>query len=389
MKKIILLLAVIIMVIPIAQLSAQVKALEVKNEATNTNLFSVLSNQTIQLGVSGWLRVNANDLEFSNNNSSWSSLTASSVPSTVLHDNINEIITGNFTFQNDLTVQETLTLGKNGVEDGELHIYSNDNDPLKFHKSTGSSGQYAEMGLRNDVFLINTMGDADHIYLDDDVIVEGDLLIDEDGEITFKSVSPSSSSSSWGADEYTIVNGTYNGNPMLKFEAHQNYSQFRFEGGDICYNQSLSQCSDRRYKKNIEKLASALDKLNKINGVYFDWRNETFPEMNFKEVRQIGVIAQELEEAGFPELVLTDGKGYKSVDYTKLSVILIEAVKELHSEHTALVHNTSKLTAKYEGLEQQQSLNTWLIAGFGGMLLMMIAIGAFGYPRKKLAYSIA
>ena len=25
---------------------------------------------------------------------------------------------------------------------------------------------------------------------------------------------------------------------------------------------------DRRYKKNIEKLASALDKLNKINGVY-------------------------------------------------------------------------------------------------------------------------
>ena len=39
------------------------------------------------------------------------------------------------------------------------------------------------------------------------------------------------------------------------------------------------------------------------------------------------MVAQEVEEI-FPELVDTDKKGFKSVDYTKFAPVLIEAVKE-------------------------------------------------------------
>ncbi len=47
------------------------------------------------------------------------------------------------------------------------------------------------------------------------------------------------------------------------------------------------------------------------------------------------MVAQEVE-AVLPQLVTTSGDGYKSVDYTKLTAVLIEAVKELQSKNSEL-----------------------------------------------------
>jgi hypothetical protein len=41
-------------------------------------------------------------------------------------------------------------------------------------------------------------------------------------------------------------------------------------------------------------------------------------------------------ELVYPELVNTDAEGYKSVDYSKLVAVLIEAVKEQQTEITTL-----------------------------------------------------
>jgi len=49
--------------------------------------------------------------------------------------------------------------------------------------------------------------------------------------------------------------------------------------------------------------------------------------MGFTKTRQIGLIAQEVELL-FPELVSEGPDGFKSVDYSKLTPVLIEAVKE-------------------------------------------------------------
>ena len=68
--------------------------------------------------------------------------------------------------------------------------------------------------------------------------------------------------------------------------------------------------------------------MNKLRAITFKWNKDKYPEKNFDEGKQIGLIAQEVEEV-VPEIVRTDADGYKSIDYSKLSVILLEAVKDL------------------------------------------------------------
>jgi hypothetical protein len=99
--------------------------------------------------------------------------------------------------------------------------------------------------------------------------------------------------------------------------------------------QGINELSDARYKKDIQTLTNALANIEKLRGVAYDWRQAEFPEKNFDSKHQIGLIAQELELV-YPELVNTDAEGYKSVDYSKLVAVLIEAVKEQQTEISVL-----------------------------------------------------
>lgn len=112
-------------------------------------------------------------------------------------------------------------------------------------------------------------------------------------------------------------------------------------GGTSAWNND----SDLRFKTNIKPLDSALENILKLRAVSFDWRQDEFPEKNWEEGTQIGVIAQEIEKI-YPELVSTDEEGYKSVSYATFTPILIEAIKELHQQKIATEN-------KYEELEQQ------------------------------------
>jgi FtsZ-binding cell division protein ZapB len=85
--------------------------------------------------------------------------------------------------------------------------------------------------------------------------------------------------------------------------------------------------SDIRYKKNIQPIQSPMDKLMQLNGVTYEYRKEEFPQMGFNDNEQVGLIAQEVEKV-FPQLVVTDEKGFKAVDYVKLVPVLIEALKD-------------------------------------------------------------
>jgi hypothetical protein len=78
--------------------------------------------------------------------------------------------------------------------------------------------------------------------------------------------------------------------------------------------------SDRRLKNNITRVDNPLEKVNAMNGVYFNWKDKD-------DDRQIGVIAQDLIDI-LPEVVGQNGDGYYSVSYDGIIPILIEAVKE-------------------------------------------------------------
>ena len=95
-------------------------------------------------------------------------------------------------------------------------------------------------------------------------------------------------------------------------------------------NANPSYCS-QRLKENIIELDNALDKVNNLRGVSFDWKtlsDEEKTTIHSHEGHDIGVIAQEVKEQ-YPELVEERDNGYLAVDYKKLTAVLIQAVKEL------------------------------------------------------------
>lgn len=88
--------------------------------------------------------------------------------------------------------------------------------------------------------------------------------------------------------------------------------------------------SDERWKKDIVEIPSVLDKLDELHPVYYNWRKEEYIDMDFSDKRQMGFIAQEVEKL-FPEMVTKDHNGYLQLDYSRMTVILLQAVKEQQS----------------------------------------------------------
>ena len=100
--------------------------------------------------------------------------------------------------------------------------------------------------------------------------------------------------------------------------------------------------SDRRYKKDIMPFGPLLRPLAALQPVHYFWRAAEFPSQNFGEGRSYGLIAQDVEQV-LPELVVTGADGFKTVDYSKLPLLTIQAVKELNAENDALKQRVSEL----------------------------------------------
>ena len=97
------------------------------------------------------------------------------------------------------------------------------------------------------------------------------------------------------------------------------------DGDVIAYSTTVS---DKRLKDDIETIENASEKVSNLSGVEYTWN-----EGSRKGQREIGVIAQEVEEV-VPEIVhektlpFAGDKTYKTVDYEKLVALLIESNKE-------------------------------------------------------------
>ena len=88
---------------------------------------------------------------------------------------------------------------------------------------------------------------------------------------------------------------------------------------------SSTTTSDRRYKKDIEVIPNALDKINTLNGVTFKWKRD--------DKESAGLIAQDVEKV-LPQAVcvkeaLKTGEEYLALNYDCVVGMLVEAVKEL------------------------------------------------------------
>ena len=90
-----------------------------------------------------------------------------------------------------------------------------------------------------------------------------------------------------------------------------------------------------------------LDKVAALQPVHYFWRSDEFPARHFGNSANSGLIAQDVEQV-LPELVATDSDGYKAVDYSKLPLLTIQAMKELKAENDALKEELAQLKEHVE-----------------------------------------
>lgn len=89
----------------------------------------------------------------------------------------------------------------------------------------------------------------------------------------------------------------------------------------VAYNST----SSKRFKKKIKNLKNGLGLVKSLRPVTFDWKNK-------KRTNDIGLIAEEVNKV-LPMIIGKNTKGeVSSLDYGKLTTILIQAVKELSVE---------------------------------------------------------
>jgi len=113
----------------------------------------------------------------------------------------------------------------------------------------------------------------------------------------------------------------------LAFEASGN----AIFGQDLTIKGNLFTPSDYRLKTNIETLSEVLGKIDQMRGVTFEYKDQH----KYVAGPKIGVIAQELQKV-YPEMVTQGKDGFLKVDYTQLTGVLIQAVKEQQKEINAL-----------------------------------------------------
>ena len=106
--------------------------------------------------------------------------------------------------------------------------------------------------------------------------------------------------------------------------------------------------SSKRWKANIKPIENALDKVERLRGVTFDWKKDG--------KHDIGLIAEEVGEV-IPEVVAYEenGKDAKSVDYARLVAVLIEAVKDQQKQIAELKAAVQTLMTQNQETENNSS----------------------------------
>jgi hypothetical protein len=167
---------------------------------------------------------------------------------------------------------------------------------------TSNHAQFHCLGIGESASSVNGQIDATNVYADN-------IGKDSTDYITWT--------------DNTQLDFYVNGSNEMRLESD---GDLHVDGDVIAASTTVS--SDKKLKDNITKYENALDAINAINGVSFDWKR------NGK--KSGGVIAQDVQKV-LPELVkevkdLDGDDTHLTVDYNAIIGVLVEAVKELSEQ---------------------------------------------------------
>ncbi len=212
---------------------------------------------------------------------------------------------------------------------------------LNSNNSTGSTGQYLEStgtGTRwttVDVSTLRSPTITGTITLSNGVGTNGQALVSTGSGVQ------------WGSAGATLSNDTTTNSthyPTLSTATSGSYTTAVVSSTKLTFNPStgnfgatqFTTLSDQTFKTNIRPIEDSVALVQRLQGVRFDWLENNKPSL--------GLIAQEVEKV-IPELVETTD-GIKSVSYSNMIGLLIEAIKEQQNQMEELKSEISALKNK-------------------------------------------
>ncbi|TVR80503.1 MAG: hypothetical protein EA412_04635 [Chitinophagaceae bacterium] len=155
----------------------------------------------------------------------------------------------------------------------------------------------------------------------------------------------------WNGSQW-VVNSSNIYNNGGNVGINNNNPAYRLHVGGRIKSDGITESSDERLKEDIETLQYALSKVMELRGVSYSWNKYAGDELA-ESGSKIGLIAQEVEKI-IPEVVDTDNEGYKSIQYSVLVALLIEAIKEQQNDYNALRNDVDKIFAEIEKINSNQ-----------------------------------
>ena len=298
--------------------------------------------------VNGMFRYNSTTNEFEGyQDSSWGAIGGGGTATTINNNADNRIITGSGT-ANTLEAESTLTYTSGTLAhpsgnftldvDGDIILDADGGDILLKDAGTDigkiqldTAGLILDTVVSDKDFFVNgndggsaitalrlDMSAAGYASFNDGITLKNGIFINNaDASATSGYLYNDSNDfivRSYAQDKDIIFKGNDGGSVITALTLDMSAA------GAATFNDNVTAYSDERLKDNNETLTDGLDKVEQLRGVTYT-RDER---------ENIGVIAQEVEKI-LPEIVLTadDEMGTKSVDYSRLTAVLIEAVKDL------------------------------------------------------------
>ncbi len=125
--------------------------------------------------------------------------------------------------------------------------------------------------------------------------------------------------------------------------------------GSVAGTSAYNNLSDKRFKKDVAPIANALKKVLSLKGITYNWDNTLNPTLNIDDKNHIGFIAQDVEKI-LPQVVNTsdDKLKTKTVEYSSIVPVLVEAIKEQQNEIERLKIALDDATKEKERLKSEK-----------------------------------
>ncbi|WP_426575313.1 tail fiber domain-containing protein (plasmid) [Xenorhabdus stockiae] len=188
-----------------------------------------------------------------------------------------------------------------GESDNKYQLKGNFANKGECYTKNESDGRYfSKSGGEISGNLMLTSAVRRHITFNNGANIDGYIYKDPNGHMMFNN-------GVYGGDWQMQIDGTF------------------YCGGNGNFNDVYIR-SDKRAKKDIEKICNASQKLSKLSGYTY-----TIYDDNNNSSRSAGLIAQQVQKV-LPEAVTQDENNLLRLNYNSVIGLLVEAVKELKQE---------------------------------------------------------